>query len=56
MYSFNRFDIDDAEDLRGTLSIYYGPGAITTAKVFYGKTTRTSYSLQTIAFAGRNSL
>ena len=32
-YSFNRFDIDDAEDLRGTLSRYYGPEAITTAKV-----------------------
>ena len=32
-YSFNRFDIYDAEDLRGTLSRYYGPEAITTATI-----------------------
>ena len=32
-YSFNRFDINDAEDLRGTLSRYYGSEAITAAKV-----------------------
>ena len=37
-YSFDRFDIDDAEDLRGTLSRYYGPEAITTAKVLLWET------------------
>ena len=32
-YSFNRFDIDNAEDLRGTLSRCYGFEVITIAKV-----------------------
>ena len=31
--SFNRFDIDDAEVLRGSMSRYHGPEAITIAKV-----------------------
>ena len=31
-YAFNRFDIDDADDLRGTLNRYYGPEATAAAK------------------------
>ena len=33
IYSFSLFDIDDSEDLCGTLSKYYGPEVITATKI-----------------------
>ena len=52
-YSFNRFDIDDAEDLRGTLSRYYGPKAITTAKVQHPTAGKRSSSQVATIFEGK---